>query len=51
MNPITTLKNIYDKIKTSYNDYWKEYEKTMNSLSEEERLDMIYHQEFNFMNQ
>ena len=40
MNPITTLKNIYDKIKISYNDYWDEYEKEMKSLSEDEGLDL-----------
>jgi hypothetical protein len=51
MNFINTLKNIYDKIKTSYNDYWDEYEKEMKSLSPEERMEIMATTQFNFMNQ
>ena len=51
MNFINTLKNIYDKIKTSYDNYWEEYEKEIQSLSPEERSDLIYKTQFDFMNQ
>jgi len=50
MNIINTLKNIYNKIKLSYDNYWEEYEKEMQSLPEEVRTEMRT-MEFNIINQ
>lgn len=32
------IKNLYIKIKTSYDEFWDEYEKQMSKLSPEERM-------------
>ena len=36
------IKYLYDKIKSSYDEYWTEYEKQMKSLTIEERMAMHY---------